>query len=557
MQPPLQDNSFHLSFDSIHLLSLSHTRSLFFFISTRRVKIAYHVFVETSVRSVQGGGQGGHASWNRILDWYALSLMLRYDIYLSDTTADNELVRTSTGHHENQEQHIHLQPEPSADPSDPLNFSMTRKVTILILMSAYALLGNLSSAILSSALPDLVTAFATFPAHGPPTGLVPFGTLVQLIALSSFMVGAGNILAVPLGNTYGRRPVILGCLLILTVMSIWCAKATSFKSLLAGRVLQGLGACASDTLAPAVIGEIFFTHQRGRGMAVYTICLTGGSLLGGIIGGYIAGTLGWRWTMWLAVILSGALFTGCLFFLPETMFDREAAMRAVSPDHGEIDSTTNEKAGVNAIERVHTLGRVNSQVFPPFTFVRSLGFAKPRPGLWPRFWRPWLTLRYPGVIMVSLQYAGLVGLIVTISTVAPTLLAAPPYSWGNNVGLISVGGLIGCTLGGLYTYFTTDWLTKRAAKRELHGLAEPEKRLPLMFPSIFIATGGALIFGFVGNNPSPNGWVGLGFGYGMVAFGLMQIPSIGFNYLIEAYGEHASDCCKSSKIKVFSSYQSH
>lgn len=53
---------------------------------------------------------------------------------------------------------------------------------------------------------------------------------------------------------------------------------------------------------------------------------------------------------------------------------------------------------------------------------------------------------------------------------------------------------------------------------------------------------GALVFGFVAQNPSPKGWVGLQFGLGMVAFGLMQAPSVGFNYLIESYSSIAGDC---------------
>lgn len=61
-------------------------------------------------------------------------------------------------------------------------------------------------------------------------------------------------------------------------------------------------------------------------------------------------------------------------------------------------------------------------------------------------------------------------------------------------------------------------------------------------PALFIATAGALIFGFVAQNPSPTGWVGLQFGIGAVAFGLMQAPSVGFNYLIESYGSLAGDC---------------
>lgn len=453
---------------------------------------------------------------------------------------DNELVRTQTGHHEFNEKHVHLQPEPSADPADPLNFSMTRKITILSIMSIYAFVANFSSSVISSALPNLITAFATFPAHGPPTGLESFSTLVQLVAVNSLMLGAANVFIVPLGNIFGRRPLILVCLAMLTGFSIWCAEAKTFNSLLAARVLQGIGGAAADTLAPDVVGHIFFTHQRGRGLAVYTVFLSSGSLVGGIAGGYITASLGWRWTQWVPAIMAAILFVLSVFFLPETMFDREAAMRTVSPGSYEVNEKTGEKTHVDNIERV------DSQVYAPYTYARSLGFMKPRSGLLRAFFRPYLTLRLPGTIMVMLHYAGLVGLIVTISTVAPTILASPPYLWGASVGLISLAGLIGTLIGGVYAYFTTDWLAKRAAKHESHGYSEPEKRLPLMIPSLIIVTAGSLVFGFVAQNPSPLGWVGLGFGYGMIAFGLMQVPAVGFNYIIEAYGDLASDCCKFS-----------
>ncbi|PSK48600.1 hypothetical protein B9Z65_114 [Elsinoe australis] len=447
---------------------------------------------------------------------------------------DNELVRTETGHHEHNEKHIHLQPEPSADPADPLNFPIWRKLAILALMSVYAFISNTQSAILSSAFPKMVTAWAKFSPMGPPTGIIPFPRLVYLIAVNSLMLGASNIIWVPLSNTYGRRPIILLCLLILTTFSIWAATASSFDSLLAARVFTGMGGAAADTLAPDVVGQVFFVHQRGRAMAVYTIFLTAGSLVGGAIGGYIAYGIGWRWTMWLHVILAGAVFLGCFFFLPETLFDRESALNAV---HDDIEvSSDGEKDKTRQVERI------DSQVFPPFTFARSIGFMKPRPGLLARFYMPFLTLRLPGCLMVMLHYAGLVGLIVTMSSVGPQLLSAPPYLWGQSAGLLNIGGLIGAILGALYTYFTADWVTKRAARRESHGFAEPEKRLPLMIPALTIAVAGALVFGFVAQNPSPTGWVGLNVGLGMVAFGLMQVPSIGFNYIIESYGQWASDC---------------
>lgn len=80
------------------------------------------------------------------------------------------------------------------------------------------------------------------------------------------MFGAANIWWVPLSNVFGRRPVILFSLLILTACSVWAAEAKSFNSLLAARVFQGIGGATSDTLCPGVIGEIFFRHERGRAM---------------------------------------------------------------------------------------------------------------------------------------------------------------------------------------------------------------------------------------------------------------------------------------------------
>jgi len=90
---------------------------------------------------------------------------------------------------------------PSPDPADPLNFSNSRKIAILALMALYAFVTNVSSSIISSALPTLVTAFATFPERGPPTGIVPFSKLTHLIAVNNLFLGAANIWWVPLGNS--------------------------------------------------------------------------------------------------------------------------------------------------------------------------------------------------------------------------------------------------------------------------------------------------------------------------------------------------------------------
>lgn len=130
-----------------------------------------------------------------------------------------------------------------------------------------------------------------------------------------------------------------------------------------------------------------------------------------------------------------------------------------------------------------------------------------------------------------LQYGALVGGVVSMATVAPMFLAAPPYLWGNNVGLSSLGGFVGVLVGALSVFLSADYLVKWRAKRETHGFSEPETRLPILAPGVFLAVTGLWTFGFSAANPSRHAWAGLVVGSGMQAAGLTMVPSIGFNYV--------------------------
>lgn len=145
--------------------------------------------------------------------------------------------------------------------------------------------------------------------------------------------------------------------------------------------------------------------------------------------------------------------------------------------------------------------------------------------------KPWITLRLPATWIVMLQYGGLVGSVAVISSVGPQILRASPYLWADNSGLLFVGALIGVICGGLYTNFLADQRLKELAKQQDHGYAEPESRVPIMLPSLAIATGGLLVFGFCAQYTGQYQWIGLEFAFGMVAFALTQVPSVWFSYV--------------------------
>lgn len=139
------------------------------------------------------------------------------------------------------------------------------------------------------------------------------------------------------------------------------------------------------------------------------------------------------------VLLSAITFALCLVFQAETLFDRPQTTVTFSDDAG--------KPGVETKEAVIIADAAAPSSYPAFTYMRSLRLISYRPGIFQKFIAPYKVLRLPGVWLVSGWYAGLVGLIVTVSTVGPQIVAAPPYLWGKDVGLVNVGGLIGAVLG--------------------------------------------------------------------------------------------------------------
>jgi MFS family permease len=137
---------------------------------------------------------------------------------------------------------------------------MWRKQLMLFIMSLLPFVVNFTSASIASALP----VYASTPVFGFPPK--PFSQLTYLIAVNLLMLGVSNLWWVPLANTFGRRPVILASLLVLVFSSMWAGLATSFKNLLVARLFMGIGGGPADAVAPDIVGEIFFVHQRGRAM---------------------------------------------------------------------------------------------------------------------------------------------------------------------------------------------------------------------------------------------------------------------------------------------------
>src|SRR6056297_2191005 len=86
----------------------------------------------------------------------------------------------------------------------------------------------------------------------------------QLVVTSFVLgLGIGTLFVGPLSDALGRKPVVLGGAVLVSLGAGLSAMAGSLDLLLAARVVQGLGAAAARVVAVAIIRDL----HSGRQMA--------------------------------------------------------------------------------------------------------------------------------------------------------------------------------------------------------------------------------------------------------------------------------------------------
>ncbi|KAF2201690.1 MFS general substrate transporter [Delitschia confertaspora ATCC 74209] len=457
-------------------------------------------------------------------------------VILSEEHAENLESTAALKHGTGKNADIVLVPQPSEDPNDPLNWPMTKKLTVIsIIALGSTLYASVLAPLLSPAL--VVIALSFHKKIGDIT--VISGYMLLVTAASGPIVSA-------LARKYGKRPCLIVSSLFGLVGTIIGSATNSYNGLLAGRIIQGGSVSAFESLVVSMIGDLFFVHERGIYMTLMQFLLGAASNFSAIIVGPIAQNLGWKYTFHILIAFTALETLLCIFFVPETCYNR---------DHRyDIDELAENKlSDLAEVEKRHKgLAKSDGEAVriesgplpatrPKKTYIQELAFISGRysdDNLFQLFLAPFAVCTNLAVVWVVVVTGGFTAFFVAQSYDMAQIFMAPPYLLNSaQVGYLSLGPFLGGLLAAVMVGATLDPLIKWCAKKN-GGVYEPEYRLLAMLPALLTGVG-LFLFGYM--TEKKMSYYGTAVMHGIDLFGICCANIAAAAYAIDAYREMSGE----------------
>ncbi|PIJ51405.1 Bcr/CflA family drug resistance efflux transporter [Erwinia sp. OLTSP20] len=144
-------------------------------------------------------------------------------------------------------------------------------------------------------------------------------SLMQLtIPLFLLIMGLGQLVAGPLVDNLGRKPVALTGIALYLAGSTLAACAPGWQLFFVARVVQGCAVCCTAVVAFSGVRDRLAGDDAARAYSFLNGALNIVPALAPLLGGLLGASLGWRAPFWLLSFYALIIGLLVIFFLPET-----------------------------------------------------------------------------------------------------------------------------------------------------------------------------------------------------------------------------------------------
>lgn len=194
------------------------------------------------------------------------------------------------------------------DPENPKNWTSRRRICITASMGLMTFVVTFSSSIFAVAIEPVSKEYNV-------------STPVATLGVSFFLLGfvVGPIGFGPASEVWGRRTPLFAGYIIFMLFNLPVALATNIETILIGRLIGGIAASAPVAIVGGCMADLWLPVERTYAICVFAAGAFCGPVAGPLVGGFVTESfLGWRWTAWITMMLSGLFGVIGLFVIPET-----------------------------------------------------------------------------------------------------------------------------------------------------------------------------------------------------------------------------------------------